>query len=151
MDVVADTFAIAWQRLDDIPCGPGSLLWLYATARNVLANHYRGLQRRSALVERLGKDLDRLGTLQDALDEDVLSARAALGSLSEDEQEILMLAGWEGLNSSDLGKVLGCSSVAARIRLCRARAQLVAKQAGPKLASKQQPGIGHLPSEAAAE
>lgn len=35
-DVVAETFLIAWRRLDDLPGGDDALLWLYATARRVL-------------------------------------------------------------------------------------------------------------------
>jgi RNA polymerase sigma-70 factor (ECF subfamily) len=41
-----------------------------------------------------------------------------------------MLAGWEGLNAVDIGRVLGCSPTAARIRLHRARARLKAEMAG---------------------
>ena len=32
-----------------------------------------------------------------------------------------MLAAWEGLDSNEIGHVLGCSAVAARVRLHRAR------------------------------
>lgn len=40
-DVVAETFAIAWRRLDAIPDGEASRLWLYAACRRVIANHGR--------------------------------------------------------------------------------------------------------------
>lgn len=39
-DVVAETFAIAWRRMDDLPSGKRPL-WLYGVARNVLADHHR--------------------------------------------------------------------------------------------------------------
>lgn len=38
-DVVAATFTVAWQKLDEIPAGPEATLWLYGVARNVLSNH----------------------------------------------------------------------------------------------------------------
>ena len=44
-DVVANTFLVAWRRLDDIPDGDRARLWLYGTARRVLANHYRSDRR----------------------------------------------------------------------------------------------------------
>ncbi len=44
--------------------------------------------------------------------------------LPENDREVLMLAGWEGLNASEMGRVLGCSPTAARIRLHRARSRL---------------------------
>lgn len=31
-DVVADTFLVAWRRLDDVPKGEQARLWLYGTA-----------------------------------------------------------------------------------------------------------------------
>jgi len=46
-DVVAETFVIAMRRLDDIPEGEMELLWLYGTARGVVANFKRRAQLRS--------------------------------------------------------------------------------------------------------
>ncbi|GAA1687711.1 hypothetical protein GCM10009733_100470 [Nonomuraea maheshkhaliensis] len=45
-DVVAETFAIAWRRLGEVPEGERAILWLYGVARKVLANHYRVEVRR---------------------------------------------------------------------------------------------------------
>jgi DNA-directed RNA polymerase specialized sigma24 family protein len=44
-DVVAETFAVAWRRADALPPGGEARLWLYGVARNVLANHRRGVAR----------------------------------------------------------------------------------------------------------
>jgi RNA polymerase sigma-70 factor (ECF subfamily) len=52
-DVVAETFLVAWRRLGEVPAGGEARLWLYATARRVLANHKRGSVRRTRLAERL--------------------------------------------------------------------------------------------------
>ncbi|SNS25815.1 RNA polymerase sigma-70 factor, ECF subfamily [Streptosporangium subroseum] len=41
-DVIAETFLTAWRRLDDVPEGDATLLWLYGAARRVLTNHRRG-------------------------------------------------------------------------------------------------------------
>jgi DNA-directed RNA polymerase specialized sigma24 family protein len=46
-DVLAETFLAAWRRLDDVPPGPQARLWLYGTARRVLANQRRGELRGS--------------------------------------------------------------------------------------------------------
>jgi len=148
-DVVAETFAIAWQRLEDIPAGREARLWLYVTARHVLANANRRRQRRSILVERLGNDLSQALTHDDAFDEEGLWAGRLLASLPEADREILMLVGWEGLDSRELGRVLGCSPVAARIRLHRARAQI--SQQATDLELKHPPRIEHVPREAATE
>ena len=45
-DVVAETFLAAWRRLPEVPIGEEARLWLYGTARLVLANQRRGERRR---------------------------------------------------------------------------------------------------------
>lgn len=52
-DVLAETYLIAWRRVDDLPPGSAGLPWLLATARRVMANHRRGQARRTALADRL--------------------------------------------------------------------------------------------------
>src|SRR5271165_120248 len=56
-DVLAETFLTAWRRLDDVPAGDQTRLWLYGTARRVLANYRRGERRRLALADRLKAEL----------------------------------------------------------------------------------------------
>src|SRR6478672_7119633 len=41
-DVVAETYLVAWRRLDEVPPGEETRLWLFGVARRVLANHQRG-------------------------------------------------------------------------------------------------------------
>jgi RNA polymerase sigma-70 factor (ECF subfamily) len=126
-DIVAEVFTIAWRRFDDMPGGDANLLWLYVTARHVLGNHGRSLRRYSAAVERVAEQLARTATYVEPADEAAVAAQLSLASLPEDDREILMLAGWEGLSSSELGAVLGCTPSAARLRLYRARARLRAE------------------------
>ncbi|HYZ78383.1 MAG TPA: RNA polymerase sigma factor [Gaiellaceae bacterium] len=52
-DAVAEVFLTAWRRLDDLPDGEAARVWLYATARRVIANQRRSSRRRRALQERL--------------------------------------------------------------------------------------------------
>ncbi|GAB3435443.1 hypothetical protein GCM10027517_04600 [Phycicoccus ginsengisoli] len=56
-DVVAETYLVAWRRLDDVPGGDEARPWLFGVARRVLANHYRGERRRHALADRLRDSL----------------------------------------------------------------------------------------------
>lgn len=54
-DVVAEVFTIAWRRLADIPPPPADRLWLYRTARRVIARRHRSAGRlRNLLGERRG-------------------------------------------------------------------------------------------------
>ncbi|WP_405146571.1 RNA polymerase sigma factor [Sphaerisporangium sp. NBC_01403] len=122
-DVIAETFLIAWRRLDDIPQGEATVLWLYGTARRVLANHRRGESRRTALASRLR---DELAAGQEAplADPRTDAVRTAFAALAPADREVLALACWEELSGPQIAKVLGCSDTAARLRLHRARKRL---------------------------
>lgn len=118
-DVVAETFLVAWRRLDEID-ERTALPWLYAVARNVLLSQRRATGRQQAIAERVAAGLPEAGEMPSGRPR-VLDALAAL---SEGEREVLMLAAWEELSSSEAARVLGCSATAYRIRLHRARRHL---------------------------
>jgi RNA polymerase sigma factor (sigma-70 family) len=142
-DIVAETFEIAWRRFDDIPTGRVALLWLYVTARYVLANHGRRTRRREAIVVLFAEELEGVQTHIAPMDEDALVMRSCLRSLLTDDREVLMLAGWEGLSASEIGRVLGCSPTAARIRLHRARSRLKDEMAGRTAQRKRSGSARH--------
>jgi RNA polymerase sigma factor (sigma-70 family) len=120
-DAAAEVFLTAWRRLDELPRGDGSRVWLYATARRVIANQRRSRRRLGALHERLA--LEVVSTPQDERppDPDQARVREALRRLGPIDREVLLLAEWEGLSSAQIAGVLGCRAVTARGRLHRAR------------------------------
>ena len=48
-DVVAETFLVAWRRLDDVD-ERSALPWLYAVARRVLLSQQRATRRQHAIA-----------------------------------------------------------------------------------------------------
>jgi RNA polymerase sigma-70 factor (ECF subfamily) len=128
-DVIAETFLIAWRRLDDIPAGAQSRLWLYGVARRVLANYRRGERRRSSLADRLRGELANTHSRPESTGE-LAELAAAFRRLSDEDREVLALEGWEGLDRGQIAVVLGCSRNAVRIRLHRARRRLAQQLAG---------------------
>jgi RNA polymerase sigma factor (sigma-70 family) len=119
-DLLADTFLVAWRRLDDIPLDPQTRPWLYGVARRALANHRRGEGRRHALATKLVIELsDSTPDVQPQLD-DTPAARA-FRALPEQDRELLSLVAWEDLDTAQIATVLGISRNAVRIRLHRAR------------------------------
>lgn len=132
-DVVAETFAIAWRHIDRVPAGDEALLWLYVTARGVLANEWRRSLRRSEVVKRVASSLAARDVPQD---ERRLMGIACLQQLSVADQELLMLSAWEGLNGSQLARVMGCSATTVRVRLHRARQRLEAVCAAVEAGSR---------------
>jgi RNA polymerase sigma-70 factor (ECF subfamily) len=125
-DALAETFTIAWRRLDDIPDGPRTRLWLYGVARRVLANGRRAETRRSELVERLGAELAGWAARSPDPAEaaDRTEVRAAFRRLRPADREVLALVSWEGLSHDEIAVVLGCSRATVRLRLHRARKRL---------------------------
>jgi RNA polymerase sigma-70 factor, ECF subfamily len=127
-DVVAETFLVAWRRLEDVP--GDSLPWLYGTARRVLANQRRSAGRSAALAERLAhaRGPAAVRDLGDAV-ADAELLRLAVERLSDRSREALMLVAWEGLSGARAARAADCSKAAFAVRLHRARAQLAAELA----------------------
>jgi RNA polymerase sigma factor (sigma-70 family) len=121
-----ETFLIAWRRFVEIPTGQ-ERAWLYGVAFHVLGNQHRGARRRRRLDDRLARRReDAFGgpESQVLVAEDQQRLHSAYLRLSIDDQEVLRLAAWEELTHEQIGVALGCSAIAARQRLHRARARL---------------------------
>jgi RNA polymerase sigma-70 factor (ECF subfamily) len=116
-DVAADTFLVAWRRIDDVP--RDALPWLLGTARKLLANERRATHRRAALSERIAREAAAIAVAVDA--PPILEA---LARLDEADREVLCLRAWDGLDAVAAGRVLGCTPLAYRLRLHRARRRL---------------------------
>lgn len=120
-DVTADVFAVAWRRIDSVP-HEEALPWLLAVARRTLANKHRSARRQRALVDRL--QLSMPAPQGPDIAASASGVLEALASLADRDREVLMLIAWDGLASAEAAVVLGCSPVACRIRLHRARSRL---------------------------
>ena len=122
-DCAAETFLVAWRRLDDVPEGDAAAGWLYGVARRTLANEFRRNRRTRRLVEKLRRD----GPAPNPGPETTVVRRerdrtmlAALAELRPGDQEVLRLAWWEELSHAEIADVVGCSTQAASQRIGRA-------------------------------
>ncbi|SEE86619.1 RNA polymerase sigma factor [Jiangella alba] len=127
-DVIAETFVVAWRRIDDVPAGDEARLWLYGVARRVLANHHRGDRRRDALAARLRDHLaTQARTGRPGDDPQAELIRAALRRLDPADREVIELTSWEGLTPAEAAAVLAVPPSTLRSRLQRARGRLRAE------------------------
>ena len=128
-DAAAETFTVAWRRLDDIPDGEAALGWLYGVARRVLANEYRHTRRSRRLLSRLRNDDPPADPTPEVVvrRERDRTLLAALGRLRPEDREVLRLAWWEELPHAEIAALLGCSPQAVAQRIHRA-ARRVAKE-----------------------
>jgi RNA polymerase sigma factor (sigma-70 family) len=133
-DIVAETLLVAWRRLDSL--GEDPLPWLFGVARRVMANQQRAERRRGALTARLQDLLP--GQAPDWEAPAAMSEELALAmvKLSPQEREALLLVAWEGLDGARAARAAGCSPVAFRARLRRARRNVAAALADTAIAAK---------------
>jgi RNA polymerase sigma-70 factor (ECF subfamily) len=125
-DCAAETFLVAWRRIDDVPAGDRTLPWLYGVSRRVLANQRRSRDRYIALGQKLtvGRDPNpspEVVVLRRAEDKEMLDAVARL---RPEDREIIRLAVWEELPRAQIGEVIGTSAHAITQRLHRITKQL---------------------------
>jgi RNA polymerase sigma-70 factor, ECF subfamily len=120
-DAMAEVFLTAWRRLDELPEGDAARVWLYATARRVIANQRRSSRRRAALRQRLALDAAVVAQQPPPSDREEALVHEALCRLGPRDREVLLLAEWEGLSPAQIAVVSGCLAITARGRLHRAR------------------------------
>jgi RNA polymerase sigma factor (sigma-70 family) len=129
-DAAAEVLLTAWRRLDELPEGDAARVWLYATARRVIANQQRSNRRRAALVERLALDVAWVTREPSSSGREESMVHEALGRLGPRDREVLLLAEWEDLSPTQIAAVVGCRAITARGRLHRARRRFRAVYAG---------------------
>lgn len=118
-EVTAETFLVAWRRLEAVPREP--LPWLYGVARNVVLRQRRASARQAKTRELIARE--RPGPVaQDDAEHDWLWR--AWEQLSDTDREVLSLTAWEELSARDAARVLGVPASVFSVRLHRARRRL---------------------------
>lgn len=134
-DVLSETYAVVWRRLDDAPGADGVRPWTFAIARNVLANSSRAHRRRSRLTQRLGALGRPPVSVQPDTSDDRDGITSAFGRLRAGDRDLLTMAGVEGLDAAEMADILGCSTATLHVRLHRARGRFRAELVDSGLAA----------------
>lgn len=145
-EAVAETFLIAWRKIEDVPDGDEALPWLFAVAYRTLGHQRRSATRRTKLAVKLAS----VGATQMQAPEDYIVIRQeaqriieALSRLKAKDQEILRLSVWEELTHDQIAQMFDLSATAVRKRLSRARQRLarefgrIEKRVTPPLLRKE--------------
>lgn len=128
-ELAQEVFVVAWRRRAEVP--DRSLPWLYGVARRLLANQWRARRVAPEVLPFTDREAWDAGPPGSDAAIALADLRAALASLSDLDQEILRLVGWEELTVSEAARALGCTRAAAAVRLHRARRRLVAAISNP--------------------
>ncbi len=126
-DLTAEVFARAWESWSQLEHPEARVGWLFTIARNIVASHFRRAHRQAQLAARL----QVLGEASPQDPEEAVLAleerqglREALATLSQREQEVLRLRFEAGLDSKQVGQLLGLNDVHVRVVTCRALGKL---------------------------
>ena len=119
---MADTFALAWRKFDQLP--DPARPWLFAAARRVSANHLRTRRRERERLGEVGDFLAALMSTGTTLVEDHHDLIAAIKVLPPLDREALLLVTWCDLTNIEAAEVMGSSATAFNVRLHRARKRL---------------------------
>ena len=126
-DAAADTFAVAWRRIDIAPDGEEALPWLYTIARMVLANTHLKHKSAARLKARIGgvARLSLVGPEVQVVQRwEEHRLVETVNRLRPDDREALRLVTWEELSHSQIAEVLGISVTAVGQRVHRATKRL---------------------------
>lgn len=129
-DIVQETFCRAWKSIGKFRGDSRLTTWLFRIAANLCADFGRSSAGRTAVASDLGIDSEAIaeekGLESDIAEETVLRqiVNAALDQLNVENRMIVVLCDVNGFSCGEAAKVLGCSVVSARVRLCRARKRL---------------------------
>jgi len=129
-DLVQDTLERAWGKFHLWRRGSDLRAWLFSIMHNVYVN---GVRKSSAAPMLLPLEDDALDVPVRAAQEDGLRVRdvhAALGSLSQEQREVLLLVGLEEMRYEEVAKVLDVPLGTVMSRLSRGRERLRQIMAG---------------------
>lgn len=136
LDLLQEVFLRLWRSIRVVEALPPERRhhWLYAVARNLVVDTYRGRASGSAALERL----QRLTPpdIADPPETDVLHAEAvdrldrAIHNLPDDLRVVLVLQALGERTSTEIGEVLGRPAGTVRYQLAQARHRLAEVLAG---------------------
>ena len=119
-DLAQDVFTAAAQALpDESEGGPPALAWLYTVAKRRFADEARRTGRERGLLRRLGTPRST------AYGDSVTAALGeAIDRLPSGQRHIVVLKLLRGLSFAEIGRELGLSEAAAKMRFVRALREL---------------------------
>lgn len=143
-DIAAETFAVAWRRLDAVPSD--AVPWLLTTARNFCRNELRRQGRAHAAGSRLLSETQVSSAPGSPAELDPAMVRA-LDELSPPDRELILLVAWEELTQREIAAVLGTTRTNVALRLFRARRRIAASLARdvPKATTELDEGVNVAP------
>ena len=134
-DITSQVFLKAWSNLDRFQFSRTPYLaWLYTIAHNAVIDHYRTRKVTTALDDVQLSQPDHSEVVENEIDltVEMKSVKAALQTLTDDQQKVLTLKFIEGLSNNEIARHLGKREGAIRALQMRGL-QALAKQLEEKM------------------
>jgi len=115
-DLTSQVFLKAWENLDGYKLGGSPFIaWLYTIARNLVIDHYR-THRETVPLEEIVPKANEERTPDEEVEGrfDLQALRDALQSLTEDQQQVLVLKFIAGLPTRNIAKMMNKREGAVR-------------------------------------
>jgi RNA polymerase sigma-70 factor (ECF subfamily) len=122
-DLTQNVFLKAMEKIDQLKGNGSFASWLYAIARNVIADYYRG-RNKTVSLRLVGEIADSGNGHSFESKETLEETLKALGTLNEDEQEVILLHCVEEYSFEEIAKITKKSPGALRILKHRALGKL---------------------------
>lgn len=107
--------------------GEGSFLaWMFSLARNVRYDHFKKSGPQHTDLNQVAYKLEDTNSTEQQIErhDTVKLIRRALMKLEEDKREVIVLSKLKEMKFSDVGKAIGCSEGAAKVKAHRALKEL---------------------------
>lgn len=121
-DAVAEAYARAWQKWDEISAHPAPEAWVRTTAYRISVSTWRKATNRLLAHRRHGQADDVPG-----LTPDHVALVDALGRIPADQRRVIVLHYYVGLSVDEISQETDCPVNTVKTRLARARRALAGK------------------------
>jgi RNA polymerase sigma-70 factor (ECF subfamily) len=123
LDVIQETFVRAFRSISNFQMGRKFYPWLYGIMRNLCVDRFRRLVREGQLQQALWKPVE-LNSQFNISDGRTQLLWNALGRLSQEDREIIVLKHLDGRKYDEVSEILRIARGTVMSRLYRARQKL---------------------------
>ena len=129
LDIQQETFVRAYQAVGKFRGDCSLHTWLLKICANLCRTHLKRRARNESRFDEAEPDALAGGEADDpyriaARSQEIEILRAALRSLPPAQRELIILREYEELSCKEIGVILSCATVTARVKLYRARKRL---------------------------
>jgi RNA polymerase sigma factor (sigma-70 family) len=122
-DITAQTFMAAYRVYDKRKPDPDTVhLWLFRIARNLTHDHHRKERRSKQLLQILGRNEDRVGSIEGSaeINADLARVLAVMAKMKERDRRLIALRAAGDLSFREIGEIVGMPEASVTVATHRA-------------------------------